>query len=210
MTVQVNFLPRAYQVRCRRSRRIQRWVVICAALLVAQGLSAHFLSFMARDTRETRKSLAAMDREAQDLNIQIARLNAQQRDLRRRLQLVERLGQKHRWSEVLVKLAGHMPETVTLTSLQTDPPKGQVVQSASTGQPGRPQPPKTAQKNESDGSIATGFLITGIATDHESVARFMRSLNSETEWGRCQLESTSRLPNAKGEAVTFAVRMRWQ
>ena len=210
MTVQVNFLPKAYQSRCRRSRRIQRWVVVCVAVVVAQGLSAHFLGVMARDVRDSRGRLAIMERDIQDMNIQLARLTAQQRDLARRVQLVDRLGQKHRWSEVLAAVAGHMPPTVMLVDLQTDPPKGQPAP-MTTAAGARPRnTPQAGQNKQQNAGIATGLLIGGVATDHESIARFMRALNGETQWGRCRLESTSRCPFMNGEGVSFTIRMRWQ
>lgn len=209
MTVKVNFLPRAYRLRCRRSHRIRRWVVVCAAVLVGQGLSAHFLRIMASDVRETRLRLVLMEKDVQEMNVQLARLSAQQRDLSRRAQLVDRLGRKHHWSEVLRELAGHLPSTVMLTDLQTDPPKGQAAQTV-TATGARSLGPRPVEAPRSDQGVATGFLLSGVATDHESIARFMRALNAEERWGRCQLEATSRKPFMDGEAVSFTIRMRWQ
>ncbi len=210
MTVQVNFLPKAYQRRCRRSRRIQRWAVVCAAVVVAQGLSAHFLAVMAKDVRDSRGRLAGMERDIQDMNIRLARLTAQQRDLSRRVQLVDRLGRKHQWSNVLTTLAGHMPPTITLTDLRTDPPKGQSAHMPTSGGASAKNTTSAGLNTRTESGTATGFVIAGVATDHESIAHFMQALNNEAQWGRCQLESTSRRPFKDGEAVGFTIRMRWQ
>ena len=209
MTAKVNFLPRAYQLRCRRARRVWRWLVVCAAILAGQGLSAHFLRIMASDVRESRRRLVLMEKNVQEMNAQLARLGAQQRDLARRVQLVDRLGRKHRWSEVLDELVGHLPSTVMLTDLQTDPPKGPAAQTV-TGTEARRQGARPGEGQRSGAGVATGLLISGVATDHESIALFMRALNAEEQWGRCQLEATSRKPFMDGEAVNFTIRMRWQ
>jgi Tfp pilus assembly protein PilN len=210
MTVQVNFLPRAYQLRCRRAGRIRHWLIFCAALIAAQMLSVHFLSYLARQVRQERAHLAAVEKERQALSINQARLVARQRDLSRRLLLVDRLARKHHWSRVLIAMAGRLPQTVMLTGLQTEPPKGQVlVPAPPSGRPNQTPKPGVQQDARKQG-VAEGLLITGMATDHESVAELLRALNEENQLGRCQLESTSRQPFMNGEGVTFTIRMRWE
>jgi Tfp pilus assembly protein PilN len=209
--VQVNLLPKAYQVRCRRAGRIRRWLLFCGTLVMAETLSAHFLHLLAAQVREDRAHLAAVEKESQELATQQARLIARQRDLSSRLLLIDRLARKHYWSRVLTTVSGRLPETVVLTGLQTEPPKGQVVAppanaarlAESALKPGgKPEPRRQG--------VATGFLLTGIATDHESVAELMKGLNQERQFGQCQLEATNRQPYMSGEGVTFTIRMRWE
>jgi Tfp pilus assembly protein PilN len=211
MTVRVNFLPKAYRVRCRRAGRIRHWLVFCGALILAEVLSARFLCLLARQVSEDRHHLAIVEREKQELSVAGAGLAARQRDLSRRASLVDRLARKHRWSQVLTAMAGRLPDTVMLTGLQTEPPKGQVVvPPPSAGRPNEAIPKPDTKTQPDKESIATGFLLTGIATDHESVAELMRGLNQESRLGPCQLQATNRQPFLNGEGVTFSIRLRWE
>jgi hypothetical protein len=211
MTVQVDFLPKSYRLRCRRASRIRHWLILCAALVASQVLSAHFLYYLARQVRQERVDLAAVEKDRQELSVNQARLVARQRDLSRRVLLVDRLARKHHWSQVLVAIAGRLPQTAMLTGLQTEPAKGQVAAPVSSSGRPNPTPPKPAgQQDTRKQGIASGLLITGMATDHESVAELLRALNEENELGRCQLESTNRQPFLTGQGVTFTIRMRWE
>ncbi len=203
---QVNLLPAAYEVRCRRARRLRSWVVLGAMLLALQVTAAVALREMGTKTRDLQQGLMVAENQQQSLKKRIQGLAAQQADLDKQLELAEHLNRKHRWSELLSHLSDTLPPTVVLVGCESNPPK-----STAKGQEGasvRPAADKGKGPAE-PADVATGLVITGVATDHGAVAALLRKLNESGKLGRCSLESTQRQAYLKGEGVFFTIRTQW-
>lgn len=205
MTVQVNMLPRAYRLRTQRADRFKRWLYVCVLVAAGQILASYGLQFMAAETRKARIDVIALQNEEQMLNRDIAQLTGQNRALARKVYLANRLSGKHYWSDLLATVARDLPDNAVLFSLETDPVRGSVATPVSVNQA------KNAKKMVMDitQDTARGLLISGIATDHESVAEFMRALNEGRLVGLCRLESTNRQSFQGQEGVAFTVRTQW-
>ncbi len=204
MTVQVNLLPRWYRLRRRRMIRIQRWGMLCGVLLLAQILSANFLGYFAKETRESRRELAGLQQDQQKLRQKIDSLHTQWQELDRRVRLARQLDRKHYWSEVLSMVASNLPERAMLSAVETEPRRGRVQRETIDKNTRR----KKSKKKKND--LAMGLMISGIATDHDAVAEFMRALNREGRLGRCILESTNRETFMQGDGVAFTIRTKWK
>jgi Tfp pilus assembly protein PilN len=119
--------------------------------------------------------------------------------------LAEQLNRKHRWSELLIGVTQCLPDTAVLTRLESDPPKcgNASLQAVQVRAPAE----KNASVEPTD--VANGLIISGVATDHGSVATFLRNLNTRGRVGRCLLESTMRQPYLTGEGVMFTIKTKW-
>ncbi|MBI4581329.1 MAG: PilN domain-containing protein [Planctomycetes bacterium] len=204
--VRVNLVPAAYALRCRRSRRLRRWVQAGAVAVGVQIAAAALLRPVGSQARFLQRGLIDAEQQQRALNKRLVDLSVEEADLKKQMELAEHLNRKHRWSGLLSALAASLPNTVVLTRCETDPIKSgaasaQVVQA---NQPGNAAP---AEAEPPD--VARGLVITGVAVDHDSVAALLRNFNGTGRAGRCSLESTMRQPYLNGEGVFFTIRTRW-
>jgi Tfp pilus assembly protein PilN len=208
MTVQVNLLPPEYHWRARRGRRLRMWLTLCAAAVVGQAVLAAAVHYLAGETELRIAQVVDMRNDEQALIKQLAALRAEHQATRRRVILAEQLQSKHRWSRTLGDLVEAVPQTAMLTRLQTIPPR------AEAPKPRKKQPERLTvlgerpQKPPGE-SVARGFMIDGLAADHESVAGLLRRLNETRRLGTCELLSTRQQPFRNGHAVALSIRSEW-
>jgi Tfp pilus assembly protein PilN len=203
MTVQVNLLPKWYRLRRQRKMRMQRWCMLCGALIAAQVLGANFLGYLAKETRQSRRELESLQADQQKLHDKIGTLRTEWQELDRRIQLANKLNRKHYWSNVLATIAGNLPERAMLTALETEPRRGRVIKKSNNSRS------RSNVQDEKQNDLAEGLLISGVATDHEAVATLLRALNTKEKFGHCFLESTNRETFMQIEVVAFTIRTKW-
>lgn len=208
MTVQVNLLPAEYHWRARRGRRLRMWLALCAAAVVSQAVLAVAVHYLARETRVRIAQIADMRSDEQALIKQLAVLKADHQAVRRRVVLAEQLRRKHRWSRTFGDLVEAVPQTAMLTRVQTIPPRAEAPKPRKT-QSERLVLPGDRQQKPPGGNVARGFLIDGLATDHESVAGLLKRLNDTRRLGVCELLSTRQQPFGDGHAVALSIRSEW-
>lgn len=206
MTVRVNLLPSAYELRYQRARRLRRWVIVGSAVLALQVPAFVMIRQMGTQARGLQHGLQMAEGQRRSIQTRIDALTVQQADLDSQLLLAERLSRKHRWSQLFETVAACLPDTVVLTRVDTDPPRADDDAAA----PALRVRAATEREDASGPrSVAAGLVIGGVAMDHDSVAVFLRNLNATGRVGRCSLESTMRQPFLKGEGVFFTVRSQW-
>lgn len=204
-TLRVNLLPAAYELRCRRTRQMRSWAAVCIAIVCAQIAVAVVLRQMSSQARQLQQGLVQAEQQQLSLTGRIRAIESQQADSDRQIRLADQLNCKHRWSELLTNVIRCMPDSVVLTKLESEPAK--------CGNPSlhmvtvRTPADKISPTEPID--VATGLVIRGMATDHDSVAMFLRNLNTRGEAGRCLLESTIRQPYLTGEGVLFTIKTQW-
>ncbi len=209
MTSRVNLLPVAYQQRTRRARQFKMWVAMSVALGVGQVMSAMFLRLQASETRNIHRKMADMRDDQRTAIKTLAALTAQKRALARQRALAAQLRRKHRWSQTFAVLTGHLPPTVLLTRLASDPPRDQSARARTAAPWPRARQPRQQTDPDAREGLAKGFLIEGIAIDHDSVAAFLGALDERSGLGTCELKSTSLQPFMNGHAVAFEIHTRW-
>ncbi len=208
MTVQVNLLPPEYHWRARRGRRLRMWLTLCAAAVVSQAVLAATVHYLAGDTRTNLVEIVDMRGEQQALIKQLAALKADRRAMQRRAILAEQLQRKHHWSRTLGDLVEAVPQMAMLIRVQTIPPRAEAPKQRKT-QPARPALLGDRQQKPPGENVARGFLIDGLATDHESVAGLLKRLNDTRRLGVCELLSTHQQPFRDGHAVALSIRSEW-
>ena len=208
MTAQVNLLPSEYHWRARRGRRLRMWVMLCVAALVSQLILAATVHHLASETRTRARQIADARSEEKALIKQLAVLKADYQAVRRRMDLAEKLGQKHQWSRTLRHLVEAVPQTAMLTRVHTIPPRAEAPKQRQTS-PERLAPLNDHRPEPTHGSVARGLVIDGLATDHESAATFLKCLNDTRRLGTCELLSTHQQPFRDGHAVTLSIRSEW-
>jgi Tfp pilus assembly protein PilN len=203
--LQVNLLPAAYELRYQRNRQFRGWVAVIVTIVCIQVLACVVLRQMSSQARELQQGLRDAEQQQKLLGEKIQELGLQQVDWERKMKLAEQLNCKHRWSELLSDVTWGLPDTIVLTRLESDPAKCgnaplQVVKVRTPADKNAPAEPA---------DVANGLVITGVATDHGSVAVFLRNLNAQGRVGRCLLESTMRQPYLTGEGVMFTIKTKW-
>lgn len=207
MMIQANILPVEHRRRYRQLRRFRWWAVSTVAVGIVHLSIGTTLGYMARETRRARGETTALKDQHRIRFNALEMLTKDEEKYSGRLQLSESLRRKHRWSELLASLVNRLPETVVLTKLETDPPKGEplAVRTAT----GRKTPKKPNGAAEPPDRSAKGLIMTGVGLDHESIATFLRALNADPEFGHWQLQSTSRQAFREGEGVAFTAYIGW-
>jgi Tfp pilus assembly protein PilN len=207
MTIQANILPAEHRRRYRQLRRFRWWAAATVAVGIAHLTIGTALAYMAGETRRARaETVALMGRHALRFD-ELALLTKDEEKLSGRLQLSENLRRKHRWSELVTALVVRLPETVLLTKLETDPPKGEPPAARTATHQKMPKKAETVV--EQPDRSAKGLIMTGVGVDHESIATFLRAINADPDFGHCQLQSTARQAFREGEGVAFTAYIGW-
>ena len=209
MTVQVNLLPTEYRSRARRFRRLKLWIAASVAMAPALILSSMFLRLRATETLSFLDRTAQLCVEERAVIKQLESLEAEREGLARNVALAERLRRKHRWSEALEALARKLPDRVVLTRLASDPPRDSYVSGERPGAKARERLAGKKGDSEDRDGAARGFLIDGIAANHESLAVLLGALDDNDRFGRCELRSSSRQRFMDDFAVGFTIYTRW-
>lgn len=211
MSVRVNLLPDAYQIRARRPERFKLWLLVAAGVVTGQVLVAAVLRAKTDDVRRTQQQTEQLQQYRDQLVKDLADHSAEYQIIEKQVALSLGLRRKHRWSRTISLLSEHLPEKALLTKLESNPPRyagGGSGRSAldmhSLVRKGKDQ---TKQK---DANIARGMLLAGIAADHESVAVLLGKLDERPEFGTCELKSTSRQPFHEDFAVVFSIAITWE
>ena len=211
MSPRQNLIPAAYRQACRRRRQVRRLAAVAAVIVAVQFVLGVALSHLAADTREAQRRISVQRQDQVQLHERLARLAAHESRLDREVLLLQHLTRKHRWSEVLDLVNGALPETVVLTRIESIPAVGRLPAEPSAERSAAARP-VAAGRTGAEGEppdTATGLLIGGLATDHESIALFLRQLKLRGSLGTCTLESTQRRPFLSGQAVGFTIRTQW-
>jgi Tfp pilus assembly protein PilN len=206
MTAQLNLLPVSYRQQRRRVQRMKRALAAGLCIVCIEFVVGVVLMSYSGEVVETRKRISGLNEDYQLLNTKLARLTAEQRSLKHQHTLVNELGMKHTWSDVLRSIAMALPDTARLTQLESIPATG-AISVANADQAGRRT--STSADEEERLELAEGLLMTGTATDHETIAAFLRNLNTKADIGQCILESTNRARLKSAEGVSFVIRSRW-
>jgi len=207
----LNLVPVAYRQACRRRRQVRVLVAASAAAVVVQIVLGAAVNHMAADTRDAQRRISRQRQDQVQLHERLARLTAQENRLDREVLLVRHLTRKHRWSEILDLVSGALPETVLLTRIESIPAVGKLPAEPAAERSAAARP-AAAGRTGTEGEppdTAAGLLIGGLATDHESVALFLRQLKLQRSLGTCTLDSTHRRPFLSGQAVGFTIRTQW-
>ncbi len=210
MNSRLNLVPGAYRQACRRRRHVRVLVAAATAAAVVQVVLGAALNHMAADTRDAQRRISRQRQDLVQLHERLARLTAQENRLDREVVLLRHLTRKHRWSEILDLVSRALPETVLLTRVESIPAVGKLPAepAAERTAAARPAAGRTGTEREPP-DTAAGLLIGGLATDHESVALFLRQLKLQGSLGSCALDSTQRRPFLSGQAVGFTIRTQW-
>jgi len=182
------------------------WVTVGVVVIALQVPAVLTLRQLGRQSRELQRGLAAAEQQRASIQARSAKLAVEHAEVQRQIALAERLSRKHRWSELFAALSECVPETAVLTRLETDPPTASVVSGPIVPVRG---PGVTAEDEGKQASVARGLVISGVAVDHDSVARFLKNLNNRGQVGQCTLESALRQPFLNGEGVWFTIRTQW-
>lgn len=206
--LQTNLLPVAYRLRCQRRRRMRVWIAVGATVLAVQVVAGVAVRQLDRRTRELKAELTQAEQQQHEVAGRLASLDDRERQVQRDLQLADQLARKHRWSELLVAVSDCLPDTAVLARFESDPPRRTEqaigVRAVVGGKRGRAQPGAEEQEKP-----AGGLHISGVATDHETVATFLRRLSADGRMGTCTLESALLQPFLRGEGVYFTIRTQW-
>lgn len=203
----VNLLPADYVQRHQRVVRLRRWIAVGVMVLAVQIAAGVVLAQLAAPARRLQAGLEAAVAQKHALAKRLSGIAIEQTELDKQMRLADQLNRKHRWSDLLACVSRAMPGTVVLTRCESDPARSKlktksVLPIAKPAKPGEADAPAAAD-------VAEGLLISGVATDHDSVAVFLRNLNGTGGVGRCTLESTVRQPYLNSEGVFFTIRTRW-
>lgn len=210
MTVQVNLLPRDYQLRAKRPARFRLWLMIAAAVAVAQVMSATFLTVKAKATRRAVRAASELEQREGDLVRELTALNEKEDALARKLALTQRLQRKHRWSRALSLLGAHMPNKVLLTRLETNPPRDLTAGANPPAGGGARKMIRRGLEPKTEAATARGLRINGIAADHDSVARFLGALGDQALFGEAELKASERQQFLEDFAIAFTIETTWQ
>ncbi len=207
MTVRVNLLPAAYQIRARRPARLKLWLLVSAGVLVGQLLVAMVLRLKTDDVRRTQQQTEQLQQYRDQLTKQLADHRAEYEVIEKQVALSKALRRKHRWSRTISMLSGHLPEKVLLTRLESDPPR---YQGRSASMLDAHSLVRKKKGSSGEAAVARGLMIEGVAVDHESVAVLLGRLDEQPEFGSCDLKSTSRQPFLEDFAVVFSIAITWE
>jgi len=198
MTVSVNLLPASYRRRRERMRRVGLWALVLLAAVTAEAGAWLVLRGREQAVRQLYSGTESLRRRSASLRQQLARAEATRGYLERRLALVASMKGRLVWSRILERLAATVPEGIMLTKLATIPtapaaasPPSPVSLLQALGADKKPPP-------ETDNDDPEGLVMTGLATDHQELARLIGMLNTCGLFSRVQLVHAGSLAPSRG------------
>jgi Tfp pilus assembly protein PilN len=201
MAVRVDLIPPALHEKRRSHRRYRIWTLVAAVLIVSTGGIGTYISRQATRVFELRQRSVERHRET----VQLRRTNVQLADdLEEAAQILheaETLRDGHRWSRMVTFVAQHVPDSVLLVMMASDPPR--------TRSPRAMARANGAAEHTAEELSSATLTLRGYAMQHEDLAGFLRRLKNSSVFEAVTLHYSKREPFLGGEGVAFALTCRW-
>lgn len=204
MTVNVNLLPISY----RRARSHERWfrrgVAVWLGFVVVELVVGLCMNVRTVERHELTRAVAEAREAIGPLRHDLTVTNREAAHMARRVALSRELRTKHRWSRLLTVLANATPANVMLNGVRTDPAKWLArrqfaLRSRTIGE----------KEDDAPAPALQGIVISGCATDHEALTRFMSRIHELHVFATIDLRRMTRDTFEDAETVSFELRAHW-
>ena len=201
MAVRVDLIPPVLHEQRRARRRRRAWTMVVTALAVSTGGVGAYASRQAARVVDLRQRGVERRRETVELRRESVQLADDLEEATRILREAETLRDGHRWSRMVTFIAQHVPDSVLLVTMATDPPR-----TRSSRAPARADGAGSRALRDQS---STTLTLRGYAVQHDDLAGFLQRLKNSNVFQAVTLHYSKREPFLDGEGVAFALTCRW-
>lgn len=215
----IDFLPESYKQRTA-VRHTHAWRGLVAVIFAAAvGSAAVLQQRMQASTEDELTAIAAQYEASQQHSKKLAQIQAAIQKLKSQAELYAYL--KHPWpkSQILVTLADHMPNEISLDELRiTREALAQVAAPSASTPLGAPEPVKKLDAGEADlqrlreecdkSQVVVG--LSGEVQDTAKLHQYLAALTKSGLFATAEISSIETLPGEREAGSRFSVRLTLQ